>query len=126
MKAIAEANPGVDSTRLKLGQKLKIPAGGTSASAVAPSATAVPVNGSEKPYSVKSGDTLMKIAREHGTTVKALRAANNLKTDQIKVAQKLKIPAKAPAVPAPEPVATTLPPVTPPPPPVFTPGVTNP
>ncbi len=125
MKAIAEANPGVDSTRLKLGQKLKIPAGGTAA-VVAPSVVAPVANGVEKTYSVKSGDTLMKIAKEHGTTVKALRLANRLKTDQIKVSQKIKIPAKASAVPAPEPVATALPPVTTPPPPVFTPGATNP
>ena len=45
-------------------------------------------------YTVKSGDSLYKIAKLNETTAKALRAANNLKTDQIKVGQKLKIPTK--------------------------------
>jgi LysM repeat protein len=51
-------------------------------------------------YTVKSGDTLTKVATAHKTTVKALRAANNLKTDAIKVGQKLTIPTPpAPAAP---------------------------
>ena len=55
-------------------------------------------------YTVKSGDTLTKIAKAHGTTVKAIKAASNLTTDHIKVGQKLKIPAKAEAAaPAPAP-----------------------
>ena len=53
--------------------------------------------GGEQTYTVKSGDNLSKIAKEKGTTVKALRAANNLKTDRITVGQKLKIPTKASA-----------------------------
>jgi LysM repeat protein len=44
-------------------------------------------------YVVKTGDSLTKIARAHGTTLRALRTANNLKTDRILVGQKLKIPA---------------------------------
>lgn len=43
-------------------------------------------------YIVKSGDTLTKIARAHGTTVKALKSANDLANDQIVVGAKLKIP----------------------------------
>lgn len=43
-------------------------------------------------YVVKSGDTLSHIARAHGTTVKALKAANGLETDLILVGAKLKIP----------------------------------
>jgi len=54
---------------------------------------------------VKSSDTLTRIAKLHGTTIKAIRAENNLTTDHIKVGQKLKIPAKveaaAPVAPAP-------------------------
>ena len=45
-------------------------------------------------YIVKSGDTLTKIAKQYGTTVKAIEAENNLTTTRIKVGQKLKIPAK--------------------------------
>ena len=43
-------------------------------------------------YVVKSGDTLTDIAKQFGTTWKAIYSANNLKTDKIKVGQSLKIP----------------------------------
>jgi LysM repeat protein len=43
-------------------------------------------------YVVKSGDTLTRIAKVHGTTVKALKTANNLNNDRIVVGAKLKIP----------------------------------
>ena len=71
---------------------------------------------------MKSGDNLTKIAAQYGISVKALRAANGLKTDSIKVGQKLKIPAKAsapvtaPTAPAePVPTSGTSPPPTAPP-----------
>jgi LysM repeat protein len=41
---------------------------------------------------VKSGDTLARIARVHGTTVKAIEAANGLAGDHIAVGTKLKLP----------------------------------
>ena len=50
---------------------------------------------SEQVYTVKSGDSLTRIAGQFGLKVKALRAANSLKTDKIRVGQKLKIPAKS-------------------------------
>jgi LysM repeat protein len=110
-KAIAEANPGVNPNKLKIGDKIKIPA--PKAKEGAPSngggATAAP--SAEKTYTVKSGDTLMKIAKTHGVTIKALRSANNLRTDRIKVGDKLKIPAKASA-PAPAPGASSVEPPT--------------
>jgi LysM repeat protein len=124
VKALTDANPGLVPTKLKIGQKVQIPA------AAAPSAPAVtgtaPVESAsasgEPTYTVKSGDNLTKIASHLGTTVKALRAANSLKTDSIKVGQKLKIPAKAsppvtaPVVPVePTPTVPTTPlPATPP------------
>lgn len=40
-------------------------------------------------YTVKSGDTLSKIANKHKTTVNELKLLNNLKTDMIKVNQKI-------------------------------------
>jgi LysM repeat protein len=43
-------------------------------------------------YVVKSGDTLTRIAKVHGTTIKALKSANNLNNDRIVVGSKLKIP----------------------------------
>ena len=100
IKTITAANPGVESTKLKVGQKLQIPArttvaAATGGGAVAPDSTGASGAGAEGLYVVKSGDNLTKIAKAHGTTPKQLRAANSLKTDQIKVGQKLKLPQKA-------------------------------
>ena len=111
--ALKAANPGVEPTKLKVGQKLTIPAGGTAPSANGASVAPDTGLGGET-YTVKSGDTLTKIAKAHGTTVKALRAENNLTTDHILVGKKLKIPAKAEAAapvapaqaPAPAPAST--------------------
>jgi LysM repeat protein len=114
VKAIEAANPGVVPTKLKIGQKLVIPAGGGAAALTAAmDSTSVSAGGDV--YVVKSGDTLTKIAQAHGSTVKAIQSANNLATTKINVGQKLKIPAKAaaaaPAVAAPEPapVAPAMP-----------------
>ena len=86
---------------LKVGQKLAIP-GATSAAAPATDMTASSSSGGgEEIYIVKSGDTLSKIAKRHGTTIKAIESENGLSTTHIKVGQKLKIPAKAEAAPAP-------------------------
>jgi LysM repeat protein len=137
IKAISEANPGVDSTRLKIGQKLRIPAGAAPAPATPAAGLGALAEGAETIYTVKNNDTLTKLAKAHGTTVPALRKANHLRTDQIRVGQKLKIPGKAPAAaPAPAPessfpaAAPTAPPPAAPPPliiPTATPGPgTNP
>ena len=100
MKAVELANPGVDSSKLKIGQKLNIPAktapAPTPPTGVAPTADA----GADGLYVVKSGDTLGKIAKANGTTAKAIQAANNLKTTRIAVGQKLKLPARTTPVPA--------------------------
>ena len=95
-KAIEAANPGLDARRLKIGQKLVIPAK-TLSPAPTPDAhsggdSAAPA--STPKYTVKSGDTLAKIAKTHGVSVKAIQSANGLKLTSIKVGQKLKIPAK--------------------------------
>jgi LysM repeat protein len=95
LNAIREANPGVDPAKLQIGQTIKIPAPTTvvvSPGAVSPTAA----NGGSS-YTVKSGDTLIKIASQFGVTVKAIRTVNNLTTDKIRVGQNLKIPAKAAA-----------------------------
>jgi len=111
VKAVEAANPGVEPTKLKLGQKLSIPAASGTTAAPAPAGmTTAAASGSEETYTVKSGDTLTKIAKANGTTVKAIESENNLTTTQIKVGQKLKIPAKAAAVtPAPEPAPAPAP-----------------
>jgi len=119
LSALKAANPGVEPTKLKVGQKLSIPAGGSPAAAPATGTSAAVESTGGEAYTVKSGDTLTKIAKAHGTTVKAIKAASNLNTDHIKVGQKLTIPAKAeaaapapapaPVAPAPTPAASTTP-----------------
>lgn len=115
VKAIEDANPGVDPKKLRPGKKLIIPASTASAAPAAPGALTAMDTGSEKTYVVKSGDTLSKIAKRNGVTLKALRAANNLTTDHIKVGDKLKIPAKIETASAPAPAPdTSAPPALPP------------
>lgn len=112
LPALNAANPGVDPARLKVGQTIHIPA--QTAAALAPPgpgarmAAATEGADGQQVYTVKSNDYLTKIAHQFGVTVKALRAANNLKTDRIKVGQKLKIPARTAAATeaAPAPAAT--------------------
>ena len=96
VKAIQVANPNLNPTRLQIGDKVKIPpktAAVGNGTAPAPAADA-------GLYTVKSGDTLSKIAAAHKTTIKELQTLNNLPTTQIKVGQKLKVP-HAVASPAP-------------------------
>lgn len=90
LKALMEANPTVNPTKLQIGQKLNIPAPAPKAEAVA----AVPAPEAADVYTVKPGDALEKIARNNGTSVKAIKALNNLKTDRINAGQKLKLPVK--------------------------------
>ena len=106
VKALQAANPGVVPTKLKIGQKLVIPAGGKPSGESLSSSTSAAGEG-VMTYTVKSGDTLIKIAKAHGATVHALQSANSLASTKIHVGQKLKIPSKtqpAPVVPAPAPV----------------------
>ena len=61
--------------------------------AVSPANENATVTGhSESVYVIKSGDTLTRIAKAHGTTVKAIKAANGLGNDRIVVGARLKIP----------------------------------
>lgn len=67
---------------LSVGQKLKIPT---------TSLEEIPNNG-EVIYTVKSGDSLYKIANTYNTTVDKLKAINNLTSNNLSIGQKLKIP----------------------------------
>lgn len=105
-KAIEVANPGIDSKKLKLKQEINLPAPAPAGGAVNPPAADT---GGPTMYTVKSGDTLSKLATHFGTSAKAIKALNGLSTDQIKVNQKLKIPAKAAPAPIVDPVVPTMP-----------------
>jgi len=109
---LSRANNMSKTSVLKVGQKLTVPAPKADKTSVAtasviptstdansaPSAAtaaATPSTGtvdSGNLYVVKSGDSLWKIARHQNVTVAALRQANNLSGDSLKVGQKLHIP----------------------------------
>ena len=98
---LARENGLPTSAKLSVGQKIKLPL----------SARLVPESKRKKyktpayvkadfdpskgqTYTVKSGDYLYKIAKNYGTTVKAIRVANSLKSDRLEIGQKLLIPSK--------------------------------
>lgn len=132
VKALMDANPGVDAKKLQIGQKLHIPAATPSSPAAAPTSGAMvssvaPATPGDV-YKVKSGDVLTTIAKAHHTTVRQLRVANpGIDPNRLRVGQELKLPAAtAPAAPAAStasgdsgasahpavPTSTPLPPVT--------------
>lgn len=109
LKALEAANEGVKPSKLKIGQKLVIPAGGKSVSeAPAASGASAGTETEGKTYTVKSGDTLTKIAKTHHVKVKELEAANGLTSTKIKVGEKLKIPVKGEVPAAPAPVSAPM------------------
>jgi LysM repeat protein len=89
MQAIKDANPGVEPTRLQVGQSINIPPPPVAAPEVV-----TPVVSGEIVYTVVSGDNLSKIASKYGTTWQEIKKLNNLTTTQIKVGDKLRIPAQ--------------------------------
>jgi LysM repeat protein len=103
LRALIDANPGINPKRLQIGHKLQIPVGGATVAATTPTGSSsmgmAPLDAtSDSPsYTVKSGDTLGRIARAHGTSYKKIMALNDLKTTAIRVGQKLKMPAPKPA-----------------------------
>ncbi|EXJ23078.1 Membrane-bound lytic murein transglycosylase D precursor [Alkalibacterium sp. AK22] len=74
----------LSSDRIFIGQSLKVN------STVAAPETGQP-EVKESVYTVRSGDTLSRIARDNGTTVSSLLALNNLSSDRIFIGQSLKV-----------------------------------
>ena len=99
VKAIQAANPNLQPTRLKIGDKVTIP---PKTVAAAQTGTGAVATDAPDIYTVKSGDVLSRIAKAHHTTVTELQKLNNLQTTQIRVGQKLKLPPQpAGATPSP-------------------------
>ena len=76
----------LSSNNIKIGQKLKVyppENGGSSQGSVQ--------SGSGKVYTVKSGDTLWSIAKKHNVSVDYIKKKNNLKSNELKAGQKLKL-----------------------------------
>lgn len=107
MEELAQINNWSKTKPLQVGQVLQLPAATTAepvniaTGGVAPaggaSLTTSDTASSPDLYSVKSGDSLWKIAKNHGTTVAAIKSANQLTSDSLKIGQKLRLPSSAPA-----------------------------
>lgn len=94
---LAKANGIGTNASLTIGQVLKIPG-----AAQAPAATTA------QTYTVKSGDSLYKIAQRFGTTAEKLAALNGLSTKaQLSVGQALKLPTASPTPETPTAPSTT-------------------
>lgn len=95
---------GLKSDVIRVGQKLKLPGKvdvgvqTEPAKAAAKSAKAFkPYEGATKEYIVKNGDTLGAIAYGNGCNIRQLKQLNSLKSDNLKIGQKLKVPANGKA-----------------------------
>lgn len=100
-RAIVEMNPGLDPKALKVGQKLKMPAGGTATAKESSAPTSGAANSATNTYTVQKGDTLVAIARKFyggDSDWKRILDANTsvLKGDAaaLRPGMKLTIPAK--------------------------------
>jgi len=80
---LAEANHLSKNATIRVGQKLSIP---TTSGLVDYRGCPTSI------YVVKAGDSLSKIAQRLGTSVQALKSANQLQSDTIRIGQKLKVP----------------------------------
>ena len=101
VSALMKANNLTKDSKIVVGKKLQVPQKAESAVAKAAPATAgeatatAATTAGGATYSVKSGDSLWKIAHANNTTVTALKQANSLPSDALKVGQKLTIPSAA-------------------------------
>ena len=100
-RAIVEMNPGLDPKALKVGQKLKMPAGGTATAKESSAPASGAANSATNTYTVQKGDTLVAIARKFyggDSDWKRILDANSsvLKGDAaaLRPGMKLTIPAK--------------------------------
>ena len=87
MESAVEAVTGKSSTTTKK-------ATSTTPAKTSTAQTAKKTPATPSTHTVKSGESLSKIAVKYGVTVTALKNANGLKNDNIRAGQKLKIPAK--------------------------------
>jgi LysM repeat protein len=97
VREIESLNSIQNASRIRVGQELQMPVQALEHSGLSHASTpgrqpTVRVPAGAK-YTVKSGDTLGGIAAAHGTTVAAVREANGLKGNTIRIGQKLTVPA---------------------------------
>ena len=80
------------NANLQIGQRLEIPNVQEAREIVPPKATATKQASSSGTYTVRRGDTLHSIAVKNKISVNELKKANNLRSNSIKVGQRLTLP----------------------------------
>ncbi len=127
-KALRDANPSLkDPNKIRPKMKLNLPPRGTGLGAAAPAAkpaapkkkaaATLPPKAGYTVYVVKENEILGRIAKAHGTTVKAIMEANGLSDPRkLRAGQPIYVPSAAGAAPAPAaPAAAPAAPAVPPP-----------
>ena len=90
LKTLRKAN-GIKGNRLLVGKAIVIP-GGKNLERQAKTRVA---KAKPKKYKVRNGDNLSHIAKRHGVSLKAIRAANNIKGNRLRIGKVLTIPANS-------------------------------
>lgn len=93
--AAIKSATGLKSEKLSIGQVLKIPVAGTTASKT----TATTSTGQTQKYVVKSGDSLYLISKRFGVSVAAIKQASKLTSESLHIGQVLYIPVKGSTTP---------------------------
>lgn len=93
VEAIVQANQLKDPNAIRIGQTLIIPDGQPSTAPVA--------SGTATSYTVRSGDSIARIARKFNVSADALIQANHLTSTVLQIGQVLIIPVATPAAAAP-------------------------
>ena len=83
---------GLEGSTLRVGQKLVIPATAKKQPSRADEQPAGSEGAQDTVYRVRSGDTLSSIAARVGTSVRTLKNLNGLRSNRLKVGQRIKLP----------------------------------
>lgn len=111
LDSIRNANPQVKNDAIRVGQKITLPAkvdlgkyGEPLPQATPVKKEFVPYTGPTTEYTVKSGDCVSRLAAKNGITSKQLMTLNNLSNANIRIGQKILLPAAGAVAAAPAPV----------------------
>lgn len=83
---------GLRSNNLRVGQRLVIPATAKKLSGAVANASNASGSNDARMHTVRAGDTLSAIARRYGTSVAKLKAVNNLKNNNLRIGERLRLP----------------------------------
>lgn len=108
LDSIRKANPQIKNDNIRAGQKITLPAKvelGKFAEPLPqppppPKKEFVPYTGATVEYIVKSGDCVSRLAAKNGITTKQFMTLNNLTNTNIRIGQKVLLPAAGAAAPA--------------------------